>query len=206
MENDSIKFFETQFQKQVRDGVYELNPFEQLALKYLKGDILDLGAGLGNLSLAAGRLGHRVLAVDASATAASRINADALKEGLPVSAIQADIANWNIDRKYDTIIAIGLLMFFRRETALQLLLDIQGNVKPGGRAIVNVLIEGTTYLDMFDPDNYCLFPKHELEQQFEGWTILESVYQTFSAPREMVKEFVTVIAEHPLRLAVEKQA
>jgi len=71
---------------------------------------------------------------------------------------------------------------------------------------VNVLIEGTTYLDMFDPDNYCLFPKHELEQQFEGWTILESVYQTFSAPREMVKEFVTVIAEHPLRLAVEKQA
>ena len=192
---NSIEFFESQFQKQVSDGAYELNPFEQLALKYLKGDVLDLGAGLGNLSLEAGRRGHRVLAVDASATAVSRINADAQRQGLPVSAICADIAGWNIDRNYDTIIAIGLLMFFRREQALQLLLTIQEHVSPGGRAIVNVLIEGTTYMDMFDLDDYCLFPKHELEQRFDGWTVLESVYQTFPAPGATVKEFVTLIVE-----------
>jgi tellurite methyltransferase len=74
---------------------------------------------------------------------------------------------------------------------------IQEHVKPGGRAIINLLIEGTTYMDMFDPGSYCLFKRNELEEQFTGWTILESRYQTFPAPREKRKEFSTVIAEKP---------
>jgi tellurite methyltransferase len=86
-----------------------------------------------------------------------RLNKDAQREGLPVRGIQANIENWTIDESYDTIVVIGLLMFFRHETALKLLTAIQEHVKPGGRAIVNVLIEGTTYLGMFDPKNYCLF-------------------------------------------------
>lgn len=85
----SLAFFETQFQRQVRDGDYALNPFETLALDYLTGSVLDLGSGLGNLSLEAGRRGHRVLAVDASPTAVARIHADAQREGLAVQAIQA---------------------------------------------------------------------------------------------------------------------
>jgi tellurite methyltransferase len=149
------------------------------------------------LSLEAGRRGHRVVAVDASPTAVARINKDAQREGLPVRGIQADIENWTIDESYDTIVAIGLLMFFRHETALRLLSSIQGHVKPGGRAIVNVLIEGTTYLGMFDPDNYCLFRRNELEERFDGWSILRSRYQTFPAPEGTRKDFSTIIAEKP---------
>jgi tellurite methyltransferase len=195
VENDSIAFFESQFQKQVRDQAYELNPFEQLAINYLKGDILDLGAGLGNLSLAAGRRGHAVTAVDASPTAVRRINADAQKEGLPVRAIEAHTETRTIDRDYDTIVAIGLLMFFRRDVALPLLRTIQEHIKPGGRAVINVLIEGTTYMDMFDRDNYFLFPRGLLEEKFAGWSLLVARYQSFPAPGNTVKEFVTVIAE-----------
>ena len=193
--NRSVDFFETQFQRQVREQDYALNPFEKLALDYLKGDILDLGAGLGNLSLEAGRRGHNVLAVEASRSAVDRINADARNERLPVSAIRMDIAHWRPDRSYDTIIAIGLLMFFRRGTALKLLHTIQTNIKPGGRAIINVLIEGTTFLDMFDADDYYLFAKNELEQSFAGWTILASRHHTFPAPKGTIKEFSTVITE-----------
>jgi len=193
----SVAFFENQFQQQVRDQEYALNPFETLALDYLAGDILDLGCGLGNLSLEAGRRGHRVVAVDASPTAVARLNKDAQHEGLPVRGIQADIENWTIDESYDTIVVIGLLMFFRHETALKLLTATQEHVKPGGRAIVNVLIEGTTYLGMFDPDNYCLFRRNELEERFDGWTILESRTQMFPAPEDTRKEFSTLIAEKP---------
>jgi tellurite methyltransferase len=195
----SIEFFDTQFQRQVRDKEYALNPFETLALDYLTGSVLDLGSGLGNLSLEAGRRGHRVVAVDASPTAIARINTDAQREELPVQAIQADIGSWTIDRLYDTIIAIGLLMFYRREPALKLLRSIQEHVSPGGRAIVNVLIEGTTFMGMFDPDNYYLFQRSELEEQFTGWTILTSRYETFPAPGGTRKEFSTVIAEKPGR-------
>jgi tellurite methyltransferase len=195
--NKAVKFFETQFQRQVREQNYTLNPFEILALDYLSGEILDLGCGLGNLSLEAGRRGHRVVAVDASPTAVARINEDAEREGLPVRAIQTDIESWTIDESYDTIVAIGLLMFFRRETALKLLSAIQKHIKPGGRAIVNVLIEGTTYLGMFDPDNYCLFRRNELEERFDGWNIQESRTQTFLAPEGTHKDFSTIIAEKP---------
>jgi tellurite methyltransferase len=86
LNNKSVGFFETQFQRQVRDQEYALNPFEILALDYLKGSVLDLGCGLGNLSLEAGRRGHRVLAVDASSTAIARLNKDAEREGFQVGA------------------------------------------------------------------------------------------------------------------------
>jgi tellurite methyltransferase len=197
LNNKSVGFFETQFQRQVRDQEYALNPFEILALDYLKGSVLDLGCGLGNLSLEAGRRGHRVVAVDASSTAIARLNKDAEREGLPVRGIQAGIENWNIDESYDTIVVIGLIMFFRGETALRLLSAIQEHVKPGGRAIVNVLIEGTTYLGMFDPDRYYLFRRSELEERFVGWHILESRTQTFPAPEGTRKDFSTLIAEKP---------
>jgi tellurite methyltransferase len=195
----AVAFFESQFQRQVRDQEYALNPFEILALDYVKGSVLDLGCGLGNFSLEAGRRGHRVLAVDASPTAVARLNQDATREGLPVRGTQADIEKWTIDELYDTIVAIGLLMFFRHETALKLLTAIQEHVKPGGRAIVNVLIEGTTYLGMFDPDNYCLFRPKELEERFAGWKILESRNQSFPAPGNTRKDFSTVIAEKPIQ-------
>jgi tellurite methyltransferase len=195
LNNKSVDFFEGQFQRQVRDQEYALNPFEILALDYVKGSVLDLGCGLGNFSLEAGRRGHRVLAVDASPTAVARINKDAQREGLPVRGMQADIENWTIAESYDTIVAIGLLMFFHHETALKLLTAIQEHVKPGGRAIVNVLIEGTTYLGMFDPGSYCLFRRNELEERFAGWTIMESRTETFPAPEGTRKDFSTIVAE-----------
>jgi tellurite methyltransferase len=129
-ENKAVKFFETQFQRQVREQECALNPFEIRALDYVKGSILDLGCGLGNLSLEAGRRGRRVLAVDASPTAVARLNKDAQREGLPVRGIQADIESWTIDALYDTIVVIGLLMFFRCETALKLLTAIQNTSNP----------------------------------------------------------------------------
>ena len=195
--NRSIEFFETQFERQLRDRDYALNPFETLALDYLDGTVLDLGAGLGNLSLEAGRRGHRVFAVDACPAAVARVNADAKREGLSVQAVQADIGTCVIDRSYDTIVAIGLLMFFRRERALELLRSIQGHVRPGGRAIVNVLTEGTTFMGMFDAENHYLFHQGELEKHFGGWKILEERQETFPAPEGAIKEFATVIAEKP---------
>ena len=192
--SNSIAFFDTQFQRQVRESDFALNPFEQLALDYVAGTVLDYGCGLGNLSLAAARRGCRVVAIDASATAVERIRTAAAQEKLTVEAICADLSNHRIERSYDTIVAIGLLMFFRRKRALALLADIQANVAAGGCAIVNVLIEGTTYMGMFDPDNYCLFGRDELAQRFAGWEILVSRHDSFPAPNDTRKEFATVIA------------
>lgn len=148
---DPVDFFERQFQHQIAQTDFALNPFEQLALPHAAGNVLDLGCGLGNLSLEAARRGCSVTAIDASATAVERLRVAAVQQRLRITALQADLGSFRIEHDYDTIIAIGLLMFFRRERALALLQQIGQRVRPGGRAIVNVLIEGTTFLGMFRP-------------------------------------------------------
>jgi tellurite methyltransferase len=193
--NHSISFFDNQFQKQVSEQGFALNPFEEAALPHLTGNVLDLGCGLGNLAIEAARRGASVVAVDASPTAIARVQQVAAEEKLALRGVQSDLANYQIVGQFDSIAAIGLLMFFGRGRALELLEEIQRHVKPGGYAVINVLIEGTTYLGMFQPDHYTLFGREELGQRFAGWKVLEMTYQTCPAPDNTEKVFATLIAQ-----------
>ena len=199
--NRTVDFFDTQFQRQVSEGKFALNPFEELALSFLCGRVLDLGCGLGNLSIEAARRGCSVLALDGSMSAIARIRQVASAGGLPIRAEAVDLASYRITEEFDTVVAIGLLMFFPKARALEMLEDIKNHVSPGGSAIVNVLIEGTTYLDMFDPGHYYLFGHGELQERFAGWELLQSHYDNFEAPGPSDKAFATVIARRPQRAA-----
>ncbi len=192
--NQSILFFDNQFQKQVSAQSFALNPFEAAVLPHLTGSVLDLGCGLGNLAIEAARRGASVVAVDASPTAVAHIQRVAEQEKLALQGVRADLSHYRIGDRYDSIVAIGLLMFFDRGRALELLEGIQRHVKPGGCAVINVLIEGTTYLGMFQQDHYTLFGREELAQRFAGWKVLEMTCQTFPAPDNTEKVFATIVA------------
>ena len=193
----SIRFFDTQFQRQVRDVDLQLNPFEQQALHYLEGEVLDYGCGLGNLAVAAARRGCRVTALDASHTAIDHLRRVAASQALPIRAEEADLRRHALEQDYDAVACIGLLMFFDCDTAFAQLEQLKSHVRPGGVAVVNVLVEGTTFMDMFDPADHCLFARDELHRRFAGWDILSSEQQQFPAPGDKVKAFVTVIARKP---------
>lgn len=193
-ENRSVTFFDTQFRKQVAGGDYQLNPFEIATLPFVRGRVLDLGCGLGNFSVEAARRGLEVVAVDASETAIQRIRAIASAEKLNIDAVLSKIETYPITGRFDTIVAIGLLMFFPRERALALLDAIREHVADQGVAIVNVLIEGTTYMGMFESGNYCLLGPGELEERFKGWGVLLSRHDSFDAPGGTRKEFATIVA------------
>ena len=195
--NRGIEFFDTQFQRQIRENEFVLNPFEKLALPHLYGRVLDLGCGLGNLAIEAARRGCSVLALDASENAIDHIRTLAAAERLSVEAAVADLATYRIGGDFDVVVSIGLLMFLKKECARELLRQIQRSVTPGGLAIINVLIEGTTFLGMFEPGQYYLFRQHELQNSFAGWEILESSYNNFDAPGQTLKMFATVVARKP---------
>jgi tellurite methyltransferase len=197
--SSSVAFFDNQFQQQVQSRDFQLNPFELLALPYLKGRVLDFGCGLGNLAIAAAQRGCSVVALDASASAIEHLRQRALKEALPVEAIEADLRSHEIDGEFDCVVSIGLLMFFDCPTALRVLSMLQDRVCPGGIAVVNVFIEGTTYLDILQPDSHCLFPREEMARRFSGWDILHSEFRDFDAPGQRTKSFVTLIAQKPGR-------
>lgn len=196
--NASIGFFDSQFQDQVRKSDLALNPFEQAALPHLKGSVLDYGCGLGNLALAAARRGCKVVALDASHTAIEHLRHVADAESLSITAIEADLRNYEVGDDFDTVVCIGLLMFFDCPTAFSQLEQLKAHVRPGGVAVVNVLLEGTTFYGMFDPSGYCLFERGEIRSRFAGWEILHSEYRDFPAPNGTTKSFVTVIARKPV--------
>lgn len=193
----SIDFFDAQFRKQVACGESELNPFELAALPYVRGAVLDYGCGMGNLSINAARKGCSVVALDASHAAIEHLKKVARDEALAIEAIEADLRTHNIARDFDTVLCIGLLMFFDCPCAYRQLSNLQAHVLPGGTAVVNVLIEGTSFMDMFSPEGHCLFKTDALARQFEGWEILHLERQEFAAPGNTKKVFSTAIARRP---------
>lgn len=196
-DNLTVRFFDEQFQRQVAAAEYALNPFEAAALPFLKGEVLDYGCGLGNLAVEAARRGCVVTALDASHAAVARIEAVAREMQLPLTAAEADLREHRIAGDYDAIACIGLLMFFDCATAHRKLADILAHVRPGGVVAVNVLVEGTTFLDMFSPDGHCLFEPDALVRSLAGWEILVHRTETYPAPGRTQKIFATAIARRP---------
>lgn len=195
--NPSVRFFDEQFRRQVAAGDHALNPFEAAALPHLHGAVLDYGCGLGNLAVEAARRGCKVLALDASATAIDHLREVAAREGLPLRAAVADLRTHALTEHFDAVACIGLLMFFDCPTALAQLSHLQAHVRPGGVAIVNVLVEGTTFMDMFSPDDYCLFKRDQVSDRFAGWQLISGERQEFAAPGGTRKVFETVVARKP---------
>ena len=193
----SVRFFDEQFRRQLRDAELQLNPFEQAALPWLAGRVLDYGCGLGNLAVAAARRGCTVVALDASPAAIAHLREAARAQSLPIEAGETDLRAHEPEGEFDAVVAIGLLMFFDCATALRQLGVLQSHLRPGGVAVVNVLVEGTTYLDMFDPQAHCLFARDELARRFAGWEILHDEFADFAAPNGQTKSFETLVARKP---------
>ena len=197
--NRSVEFFDTQFQRQSAQGEYALNPFEAAVLPLLAGRVLDFGCGIGNLAVAAAQNGCEVTALDASPAAIEDLRKRATKLALRVKASVADLRAYEIPEGYDSIVSIGLLMFFPRPLAELGLQRIRDAVPPGGLAAVNVLIDGTTFMDMFDPPDYHLFHESELQAAFSGWTVEYLKLESFPAPGNTGKRVCTIAARRPHR-------
>jgi tellurite methyltransferase len=71
------------------------------------------------------------------------------------------------------------------------------SARPGGTVMANVLVEGTTFMAMFDPQRYCLFPPRELAQTFADWDIVLDRLDDYPAPDASIKRFATLIARRP---------
>ena len=198
--NQSVDFFSRQFDRQIAVSDYALNPFEQRTLPHLRGEVLELGCGLGNLTIEAARCGARVTSLDACPHAIEHLRQRARNEALAVDARASDLAQWRAERAYDCVVAIGLLMFFDCPTGYRLLEELKRATRPGGVLAVNVLVEGTTFTRMFDPAGHCLFAPDALRARLAGWQTLSDETEDFAAPDDQRKRFLTLICRRAATL------
>mgnify|MGYP001374699560 CR=1 FL=1 len=80
------------------------------------------------------------LALDGSDTAIAQLKQRADRDSLDIDARCVDLSNFALNESFDTILCIGLLMFFDRATALKSLAQIRQRTQAGGIAIVNALV------------------------------------------------------------------
>jgi tellurite methyltransferase len=102
-----------------------------------------------------------------------------------------------LQESFDTVVCIGLLMFFDRPTARRQLAHLKSLVAPGGILAVNVLVEGTTFMEKFTPGGHHLFAPRELAAAVEGWELLLHEHSRYPAPGDRVKAFATLVARRP---------
>ena len=92
--NHSVQFFDTQFQQQVRNRDFHLNPFELAALPHLYGRVLEYGCSM-TTSFRGNKRSCSVVA-SASPAAMAHIQQRTASKNTPVEAALADLRDYDL--------------------------------------------------------------------------------------------------------------
>jgi len=94
--------------------------------------VLYAGVGRGEDAILAARLGIRVTAVDLSRAMLRRLGRRLERERLEAELIEGDVAETNLEDRYDAVVANYFLNLFEAERAGAMLARLANQVRPGG--------------------------------------------------------------------------
>lgn len=99
--------------------------------------VLDLGCGQGRDALSAARSGHSVIGVDLSPSGVQQMVAAADAEGLSVTGVVADVAQYEPAEAFDVIVIDRVLhMLASDDLRGQVLARMTRHVQPGGHLLI----------------------------------------------------------------------
>lgn len=95
--------------------------------------VLDLMCGYGRHTIALGRKGIEVTAVDNLADYINEIRIVTEKENLPVRSFHTSVLDFKTEDRFDLVICMGnSLNFFNADDTIKILTNIFSFLKPGG--------------------------------------------------------------------------
>src|SRR5262249_48448834 len=136
------------------------------------GDVLDIGAGLGQNSVYFASRGFNVLAIDISAVAVERIQARATANEISLRTEICDIVDKDFERDFDAIICAGVLHHLYTDDALSVIKKIQRHTKSMG---FNIIVTFTKRGDFYTKDpgtkKFYVGSDEDLNGLYSSWTI-----------------------------------
>jgi tellurite methyltransferase len=143
-------------------------PVVKQAVKYVSsGEALDLGAGNGRNTMFLISQSFNVMSVDTSKEGL-KILEKKVKDKRKLKTVLSDVREFKTDKKFDIVVAIGLLHFLSKEEGKRLIENIQKWTKKGG---VNVI--GTKMSQNRRGDFPHIFEHNELKDYYknENWEV-----------------------------------
>ncbi len=102
------------------------------------GNILDVPCGYGRHSIAFAKQGYKVTGIDIAEPYIRELNDLAKKQQLPLTAVHADILEYDLKGEFDLAICLGnSFSYFSYEFMLQFARKINSVLKMGGTFIIN---------------------------------------------------------------------
>jgi tellurite methyltransferase len=144
---------------------------ERLARFFISaGDVLEIGAGVGQNSIYLASRGFKVTAMDISSVAIERIKAQAKLDNLALQTEVADITEKQLEKEFDVIICTGVLHHLLREDAVSVIQKIQRGTKPHGFNIVATFTKEGDIADARASPYFYVDSNKDLESFYSNWT------------------------------------
>src|SRR4030095_670848 len=117
--------------------------------------VLDLMCGYGRHTLALGRKGIEVTAIDNLAGYVNELKDIVAKESLPLKCIKADVTEYEPKEIFDLVICLGNnLSFFNKEETETFLSMVGSHTKQGGMFIANTWTIAEIVFKNFTPNSW----------------------------------------------------
>ena len=147
--------------------------------------VLAVGDGEGRNGVWLSQQGHRVVSVDVSPRGLQKAAALALKQGVRLTTICADLRSWDWPvAEYDAVVSIFVHFLTADRPALHR--GMVGALRPGGLLVLEAFAKGQLAWDSGGPrEPEMLYSAQDLEDDFAGTEIL------------LKRERLTKIAEGP---------
>ena len=132
------------------------------------GPILDLGAGTGRVALHLARRGHQVVAVDSDPELIAALGARAAAHDLPVTAVSADVRNFQRSSHFGLIVApMQLVHLLGGPGGRRMMLEaVAASLRPGGEFYAALLDDPLPPLGPPTPDSPPPLPD---VREVDGW-------------------------------------
>jgi len=145
----------------------------------VRGEAMDLGCGAGVDAKYLAESGFQVTAVDVSQSIVQQTRANCA--GLPVAAIQTDIAKFNIPPDtYNLIMVWNTLPFLKKEDVRRVLINIRHGLKSGGLLVFGVFGPEDDWAK--DHSEMSFWTEAELKETLPGMESVELVESKKEGP------------------------